>query len=25
VRTRDPSAFADDLYKWVAQSTVPQR
>jgi glucose/mannose transport system substrate-binding protein len=25
VRTRDPSAFASDLYKWVAQSTVPQR
>lgn len=25
VRTRDPGAFADDLYKWVAQSTVPQR
>jgi glucose/mannose transport system substrate-binding protein len=25
VRTRDPSAFASDLYKWLAQSTVPQR
>jgi glucose/mannose transport system substrate-binding protein len=25
VRTRDPGAFADDLYKWVAQSAVPQR
>jgi glucose/mannose transport system substrate-binding protein len=25
VRTRDPGAFANDLYKWVAQSTVPQR
>jgi glucose/mannose transport system substrate-binding protein len=24
VRTRDPSAFANDLYKWLAQSTVPQ-
>ena len=24
VRTRDPNAFADDLYKWLAQSTVPQ-
>ena len=25
VRTRDPGAFANDLYKWVAQSAVPQR
>ncbi|MBV8998489.1 MAG: carbohydrate ABC transporter substrate-binding protein [Solirubrobacterales bacterium] len=25
VRTRDPGAFADDLYKWLAQSAVPQR
>jgi glucose/mannose transport system substrate-binding protein len=25
VRTRDPSAFAADLYKWLAQSAVPQR
>lgn len=25
VRTRDPSSFAADLYKWLAQSTVPQR
>lgn len=25
VRTRDPGAFANDLYKWTAQSTVPQR
>ena len=25
VRTRDPGAFAADLYKWLAQSTVPQR
>jgi glucose/mannose transport system substrate-binding protein len=25
VRTRDPGAFANDLYKWAAQSTVPQR
>ncbi len=24
VRTRDPSSFAADLYKWLAQSTVPQ-
>ena len=24
VRTRDPNAYADDLYKWLAQSTVPQ-
>ena len=24
VRTRDPNAFANDLYKWVAQSAVPQ-
>ena len=23
IRTRDPNAFADDLYKWLAQSTVP--
>jgi glucose/mannose transport system substrate-binding protein len=25
VRTRDPSAFANDLYKWIAQNAVPQR
>ncbi len=24
IRTRDPNAFAADLYKWLAQSTVPQ-
>ena len=24
IRTRDPNAFAADLYKWIAQSTVPQ-
>ena len=24
IRTRDPNAFAADMYKWIAQSTVPQ-
>jgi glucose/mannose transport system substrate-binding protein len=24
IRTRDPNAFAADLYKWIAQTTVPQ-